>query len=397
MNASLVRKALVVCLSTLESDPRVVREIKWLISGGWIVDTLGLGDSPLEAVRDHFAITPPPPWTNPRPIKGLILAALPYAARFRVLVESCIPRQASNRVREGAYDLVLINDIDLLPWAVKTTSAARRNSTVKCHLDLHEYHPRNLPEGTSLRFLMTGYHRWLRRFIPNPAFASRSVVAGGIAELYASEFHIPRPEVVRNSPPFVRQEPSPVNPNRIELIYHGHAAWARGLKTLVDAMRLLDERFVLTLMLTGSPQVRSELQVLTHDLVDRVTFMPAVPMSEVAVTLNRFDLEVMFFPPSTQNLRLALPNKLFEAVQGRLGLVIGSSPSMVEVVEQYENGVVVSGWQAEDLAASLNALTAEQIERMKHASDRSATELSSEGEQRSFFRGLDGRQHQLVE
>ncbi len=388
MDTTRQRTALVVCLSDLENDPRVVREIEWLAAEGWVVDTLGLGKSPSPVVRDHFEIQPAPAWTRPLPVRGAILSFLPFAARFRVLEESGIPTAATARVENAGYELVIMNDIDLLPWAARTTTRARRIREVRCHLDLHEFHPRDLPEGTAYRFLMTGYHRWLRHFIGDPAFTSRSVVAGGIGQLYASEFHVPVPGIVRNSPPYIEQSPTPVNAEAINLIYHGHAAWARGLGVLIEAMRLLEKRFVLHLMLTGSTQVKAELETMAGDLGDRVTFLPAVPLRDVSGALNRFDLEVMFFPPTTQNLRYALPNKLFEAVQGRLGLVIGESPSMVEIVDERANGVVVSGWRPEDLADRLNRLGADEITAMKAASDRAAHDLSSEGERLAFLRVL---------
>lgn len=384
------RRVLVVCWSTLQNDPRVMREIEWFRSAGWTVDTLGIGPKPSEAVREHFATVEPPALVMRRPFFGLILLFAGYPARFRLMMRSRIPVAATAAVEAGEYDMVFVNDIDFLPWAVDVVRRARRTAPVHLHADLHEYHTPNLEQELGpLRPVLVGYWRWLRRFIPSRQISTRSVVATGISKLYSDEFGVPRAPVVRNTPPFVDQEPSAVDGDRIELVYHGNAAWERGLRLLVEAMRLLDDRFRITFMLTGSPAVIDELKASTTELGDRVTFIPPVPMSQVARAINPFDLEVMLYPPLTPNLELSLPNKLFEAVQGRLGLVVGPSPSMVEIVERYDNGVVAAGFTAPDLVAALHSLTADRVMELKRASARAATELSSEAERTPFLASFE--------
>jgi glycosyltransferase involved in cell wall biosynthesis len=226
----------------------------------------------------------------------------------------------------------------------------------------------------------------------DPIFDSRSTVNNGIARLYEEELSVPEFAVIRNSPPFADLVPGPVDPHHIKLIHHGMASWDRGLREIVDAMRLLDARFSMTFMLLGSEEVISELKEYSADLADRIDIVPPAPMRELSSAVNRFDLEIMFYRPATRNLELALPNKLFEAVQGRLGLVAGRSPMMVDVINQHSNGVIVDGWEASDLAATLNALTAERVSELKSASHAAAAELSSEAERAVFLRtmGLDG-------
>ena len=85
------------------------------------------------------------------------------------------------------------------------------------------------------------------------------------------------------------------------------------------------------------------------------------------------------------NLRFALPNKLFESIQGRLGIVMGESPAMVEVVRAYGDGVVVEGWGSADLLRTLEALSYEDVVRMKAASDLAARTLNAEQEGRVFL------------
>lgn len=382
------RTALVICFSDLERDPRVIRQIDWLISDGWTVDTLGLGAIPRPAVREHYVIGEAPAVTGPAIVKAGIHAVLPYRARFDLLMGSRVPKEVTARDTADRYDLVLVNDMDLLPWVDRSAPLLLKPGG-HAHLDVHEYHAWAPPArgGRAARVLLNGYHSWTKSFVASPVFTTRSTVADGIADLYSNEYGIARPSIVRNAPEFVDQSPTPVDPDRIELIYHGNADLKRGLSLLVDAFRLVDDRFRLTFMLTGAESGKAAIRGLTQGL-DRVSVIPPVPMEQVARKLNPFDLELMFFPPVTENLRNALPNKLFEAVQGRLGLVIGESPEMKRITDHYRNGVVVPEWTAESLATTINALTADDVTRLKERSDSAATDLSAASERLRFLESI---------
>lgn len=393
MSTQRERRALVVCYSNLETDPRVTRQIDWLTAAGWVVDSLGLGPKPTPQTHRHFAFQPAPAVTRSTVAKGAIHTVLPYRARFRALVESQIPASLEREKPASGYDLIIVNDIDLLPWAVdKGRSLLSADPNARMHLDVHEFHTW-APEAGMPAFqqrALGGYHSWLRSHISSDAFDTRSTVADGIADLYASEFGFERPSIVRNSPAFVDQQPSPVDPERIRLIYHGNAEMARGLDLLIEAFRQMDERFTLTLMLTGSVEGKDALRRLTADLASRVEFIEPVPMSQVATTINGYDLEVIFYPPTSPNFRFSFPNKFFESVQGRIGVVIGDSPSMTAIVSQYHNGAVVDGWDAADLARTVNALDAEAITALKAGADACARDLNSGAEMKRFLESVGG-------
>jgi hypothetical protein len=111
-------------------------------------------------------------------------------------------------------------------------------------------------------------------------------------------------------------------------------------------------------------------------------------VTEIARRINPWDLAIIFFPPIRTNLKHTLPNKFFEAVQGRLGIVSGESPEMARLIREGGFGTVVQGWTAADLAAAINGLTTEDVTRMKAASDQAARELNSENERAVFLRLL---------
>jgi len=374
-------RALVASDSPIARDPRVLRQVEWLAELGWAVDTIGRGDSPREVTGEHF--------TMPRRstlIRVLAYVLLPNPAKYRALITSTIPAPLREGVAGGIYDLVVLNEIELLPWFVDIKDRLVRPGG-RAHLDLHEFAP-SQRSGLAYRLVFKRFRDWLIAFIPSPAIDSRSTVATGIARLYAELFNIDEPSVVRSTPAFVDQKPSPVAADHIRLVHHGVASSTRSLDLLIAAMVLAEDRFTLDLMLVGPEHALAPLRSLAEPLGDRVKFRPPVDVRDIATAINEYDAELIFFPPLTENLRFALPNKFFESVQGRLAIITGKSSEMVEIIEHYGNGLVVDGWGASDLADALNSLDAESVVRMKNASDAAAAELSSAAEKARFVESL---------
>lgn len=385
------RTALVLSYSVIESDPRVRRQIDWLTEAGWKVDTIGLGKRPSAVEGVHFELGSPSRWSTTR--AGVLLAQLllPHRTGFRRQLGDRIPKAARSRIRSGAYDLVVFNETEFGPLISDPkwfTRAARR---AHLHVDLHEYHNPVLRRGSLGGRLTARHYRWIRRHIGHDSITSRSVVNDPIGRLYVDEFGIEPPVPVRNIPPFVAQEPSTRDTDEIRLLFHGLAAWQRGFTEILEAMRVLPDRFTMTFMLMPNPAVIARLQaeIDAHPARERIRIVPPAPMREIAERINDYDVEIIFYPPLGRNLEFALPNKFFEAVQGRLGLVVGESPQMAGLVREFGIGVVVPGFEASDLTASLAALTTDDVARFKAAAHRAAEVLNAEAEGRLFLAAVD--------
>lgn len=379
--------ALIVSQSVLVSDPRIRRQIDWLTGDGWTVDTLGYGVAPDDKVREHHVIGDGPRLLRSAPARAAARVLLPSALQYRLLGTGRIPRPLLRAARSGAYDLVVLNELDFAPWIAD--GAVFGPGRARAHLDLHEYHPPPERIGTLARKLAVRRARWTRRFIAHPWFTSRSTVASGIATLYADELGIPAPALVRNSPDFEELTPRATDPREIKLLFHGMASKIRGLPEIVAAMRELPERFTMTFMLTPNKQQIDNLRALIGDQ-ERVRIVDPVPMRDIARTANQYDLEIIFYPSKLINYRLSLPNKFFEAVQGRIGVVVGDSPMMTELIREYGNGLIVDGWSAHDLATALAGLEASDIDGFKQGAHRAASDLNAAVEGEAFLRAVRG-------
>lgn len=373
-----------MCYSAVGSDARVTSQIRWLESAGYTVDVLSRGPSHPDATGDRFEIG------SLQSRWQLIFAALmPPRIRFNLTVKKFLP---TKELEGRKYDLVVVNDHHLLPWVVRAVPELARGPVV---LDLHELYANN---GTDLvyRFIVAPYDDWLLRFIKSPVFTRHLTVAEGIADIYRDEYGLERPSVIKNVAPFEDLEPSSVDPKNIRLVHHGYASAERGIDVMLDASLLLDSRFKLFLMVLGDERSLAPLKSHPAIASGRAEFREPVGVTEVAKALNQYDLELIFFPPRFPNNIHALPNKFFEAIQGRLGVIIGESPEIVPFIEEYKFGTIVHGWTASDLAGALNKLKVGDINQMKFAAAKAARKLSTIGERELFLSALGIKKGQAL-
>ena len=154
----------------------------------------------------------------------------------------------------------------------------------------------------------------------------------------------------------------------------------RRLDIMVRGVRESAANVTLDLYLVGDDSgLVAELKSLAQG-DPRIRFREPVPYNELVKTLNGYDIGLSIFPPTTFNLAWCLPNKFFDYVQARLGVIVGPSPEMATVVDEYGFGLVLPDFEPASLAAALEGLTADRVAGWKSASHAHATALSSESQ-----------------
>jgi hypothetical protein len=209
-----------------------------------------------------------------------------------------------------------------------------------------------------------------------PQVASMMTVGPGIADAYERAVGV-RASVVTNAPAYVPLEPTPVHAP-VRVLHHGGAQPGRGLEEMIRVAELLDDRFTVDFVLAENKAgYREKLMRAVRDTA-KVRFPPPRPMHELTSMANDYDIGLYLLPPTNFNQSHALPNKLFEFVQGRLAVAIGPSPEMEAIVGRFNCGIVADDFEPETLAAALNALDAKAIAEFKRASGTAARELCAE-------------------
>ena len=279
-------------------------------------------------------------------------------------------KQAITKLSKVKPDIIIANDIDALPLALKISNGA------KVIFDAHEYAPREFEDNLIWRVFFQAYKNYLcHRYIPY--VDGMITVSQSIADEYERCFGR-KPIVLTNAAEYHFIEPRKTDPSRIRMIHHGIGIKSRRTETLIDMMDLLDGRFELHLMLVpGSPQYIEALKNRARSKPN-IKFVEAVPMTSIVPTLALYDVGIYFVEPSNFNYRYALPNKFFEFIQARLALVGGPSPEMARIVLTHECGVVAQNFSPKALALALTHLTAERIDGFKRASNRLARFMSAE-------------------
>lgn len=368
-----MKKVLILTFSDVQSDPRVNRQIKAL-AGRYDLCVAGRSWTPSEDI-EFIPILP-----RHRSIIDQFHGAWLLKTRQFERYYWGLPdvQDACRKLGGRSYDLIIANDVETLPLALRTANGA------KVLLDAHEYAPREFEDNWRWSFFSQQYTTsFLCKDHLSRAHAIMTVCEG-IAREYSLRFAIPEPFIVLNTPYRQNLRPKPCGDN-IRMIHHGKAITSRKLEVMIEMMDLLDKRFTLDFMF-----IDKNLGYL-NDLKKRaatnphIRFRPPVSLPEIPGTLNDYDIGLFLLPPMTFNYIHALPNKFFEFVQARVAIAVGPSPEMAKYVHTYNCGIVSKDFTSKQLAAELNRLTREDVDRFKGNSDKASEFLCFEASEKKLL------------
>jgi len=356
-------KIAIISLSELSRDPRVSRQISILYPKYEII-TAGTSPSKLSSIP-FFKLT----YNGKRIFQRALVMEL--TKRY----ESFYWNYANFKdlglfLHQEKPDIIIANDIDMLPIAIKNRGNAR------VIFDAHEYSPLENDESFLFRLLFKPYRTWLvKKFVQMAD--SMMTVSEGIAKQYYYETG-KNPIVVTNSPVYQPLKPSPTN-NKIKLVHHGAALSERKLESNINVMEYLPEnRFELHLYLIPTDIRYLEKLKKIASKFPNVYFHEPVAMLDIAKTINQYDIGIYLLEDLNFNTKNALPNKFFEFIQARLTLAIGPSPEMAKIIEANNIGIVSSDYKPRTIANRIENLTLEEIQEFKSNSDKVAFNYSSD-------------------
>ncbi|MGI8948577.1 MAG: glycosyltransferase family 1 protein [Ornithinimicrobium sp.] len=368
-------RLLILAFSPLRRDARVLRQIR-LLCARYAVTTVGYGPAPqgegIELAGHHRIPEEIVAWHKDRRL--LLLR------RYQEAYDSApVIRHLSRVLAAGSWDVVLANDVETVPLALSLDAGA-------VHADLHEYAPRQNEESWRWRWFVAPFQRWLVRTHVNRA-DSVTTVGPELAREYAREFGI-EAAVVVNAAPYADRSPLPVQ-DPLRLVHSGLARRNRSLEIMLDAVRQTTRPVTLDLyLMPNDPAYLAELRGRVADL-PHIHFHDPVPPEDLGDRLAECDLGVFVLPPLTFNYKFTLPNKLFDFVQARLGVLVGPSPEMAELVREYHLGLVLDDFGTEALTRAIDSLTDEQVLAFKAASHAVARRLSAQRQVQGWAEAVD--------
>jgi glycosyltransferase involved in cell wall biosynthesis len=361
-------RILIFTYTPFAREPRALKQVRYLRSEH-DVTTAGFGPAPFDDLP-HVQLVETLPYRFGL-IGRLLYLGLLVLRVYPLLTQlSARDRAVRQLLAEGDWDVVIAHDVQTITVA---HDLAARHGVIA---DLHEYAPRQNEHSLAWRAIIAPYFRWLcRRQVSRSAAVV--TVSEGIVKEYKKEFGFDSILVVNATPYQDALEPGAVG-TPLRLVHSGVPAVQRRLETMIDAVLTTSADVTLDFFLVDddSPYMES-LRERAGDS-PRIRFNAPVPYRELVATLNQYDVGLSIFPPTTFNLAWCLPNKFFDFIQARLGVIVGPSPEMARFVERYGVGAVMPDFESGSLARLLEELDTERVATWKQASTSSALELSSE-------------------
>jgi hypothetical protein len=382
-----MKRVLVLVLSNLKHDARVMRQLSWLRET-YAVTAVCFDADEMPNVK-VIKIRQTKLTLLRKLVLGMALGARTYRIAYWLFHDY---KYLAKKLERDSFDFIVANDIDTLPLAFYLC----RNSKVV--FDAHEYAPRHFENNRIWKtFFQPFYIHLCKKYIPKTS--AMLTVGQGLASEYQKNFGV-QPVIITNATGFVEITPSPIISDRIRLIHHGIANPSRRLELMLELMKHLDDRFTLDLILMtsdfASAQTRSYIENFKRiAMADRrIKVLPAVKSHQVVHTINAYDIGVFLIPPVNFNYANTLPNKLFDFIQARLGIAIGPTPEMAAIVNTYQNGVVAANFEPTALAEKLMTLSIEDLALFKSRSDIAARDVNAEKNKTIFnemLRKIDTR------
>lgn len=204
-----------------------------------------------------------------------------------------------------------------------------------------------------------------------PRCAGVVAVSPPIVQEMRKRYSIPEISLIRNIP--VYKEVSKTDRLRQYLglssdvsiaLYQGALQPNRCLEQLVLAAEFLNPNIVIVIMGPSIATTLAELKVLiaSKGVADRIKIIPSVPYAELLDWTASADIGLTIFSPDySLNIRYCLPNKLFEYMMAGLPVLTSPLEAIVDVVQTYDVGQVLSSLAPEDIGEAINSMLKDTV------------------------------------
>lgn len=158
--------------------------------------------------------------------------------------------------------------------------------------------------------------------------------------------------------------------DKVVICYEGSLSFSRGLKPMIEVMKVLkedyDNRIELLIIGTVYDEERRYLdrKLEKYNLYDAIRCTGWLPYEKVGEAISQADIGITFFEP-TENIMLGggLSNKLFNYMRCGLAVVSVDLPESSRIIRQTQCGLIVREPSVEGLSGALSALIDNEAKR----------------------------------
>lgn len=281
------------------------------------------------------------------------------------------------------YDFIWVEDVMLLPIVIK---AFKYENLI---FDAREYYPE---QRVDIYFKLTDriYFDYILRNLLKHC-TNIFTVSETIAELYNRNYGV-KPDILLSTPYHDASIKEIINNRhenqRITFVYHGSADKKRNVNMLIEIFRNLDNSYHLYLYLVGTPKEIFKLEHFARNKPN-IHFLQPVQLESIIREMKKYDVGIIFFPPSTLNLKYGLGNKFFENIHSGLAMIVGPSIEMMRIVKERELGIVTGDFTKKSLMKAVISLNRSDIEFFKANSRFAAKYYNFQTESKKLLRILN--------
>lgn len=296
-----------------------------------------------------------------------------------------IDTEMDSILNQFAFDLILIEEIELLPVGNNRKKKCRAKSVI----DIRDFYwVVNTPfigSKHSLRDLYRHIEYRVRHKINRRIYVSELkmtdevlTVSNGHKLMIKDKLGLDATVIYSAATyyeikPIMNEESNP-----IRIVYHGGAYRDRSIDQLMLAVEQSEIHVELHLYLTDPERGHvDELKTLGYA---KTVFHSPVRYEQLVIEMNKYDVGIIYYPPYDSSLEHTLPNKFFEYIQSRLAVMAGPSPDLKQIITKYNIGVITESFDLMDLTRSIDSLSFGRIEKWKENSAKAAKELNFQSE-----------------
>jgi len=214
-----------------------------------------------------------------------------------------------------------------------------------------------------------------------------TVVCAGISELLSKETRLKREPVTIRNVPFKQPQRFRPTSSPIRVLYHGDLSRHRYIHDIIRSMANWRSDINLVLRGSGDTAYIADLKrsISSMGLENRVSFEPPVPFDQIIPAANSADIGLFSYEAYSPQIRLALPNKLFEYIMAGLAVCITKLDEAGRVVQQYGVGKLIPEHSPACIAETINSFTVAEIDAFKQASLKASEELNWDAEKQKLL------------
>lgn len=232
-------------------------------------------------------------------------------------------------------DILVANDLDTLLPNYLVGKFQRK----KIVFDSHELFS-EVPELVNrprVKKVWLSLESWL---IPN--LKNKYTVCASIANYYREKYDT-NFETIKNLPnkkELIKGRFSFDTNNKKIILYQGAINVGRGLELLIEAMNFLEEHL---LVIIGDGDIYKDLtqRISSQKLNEKVLLLGPIAPKELQYLTPLADLGISLEEDLGLNYRFALPNKIFDYIQGEVPILVSNLPEMKAVVLHHKVGEVL--------------------------------------------------------